>query len=277
MDITKAHLLFFSPTHTSKRVGEGIVYGLGVKDVTTTDMTHQAADLPEIASDVLTIVVVPVYGGHIPHLAALRMAGLRAAGAPAVAVVVYGNRAYEKALQELSVFLEGKGFRVIAGATFVGEHSYSTAQKPIAAGRPDARDLEEAADLGRRVMDKIRKAGSTDGWRSVDVKRIARPRQPLFPLLRFVWQVIRLRKSGKPMPATPTVDETLCNHCGSCVAACPNQAIVKGDELHTLAERCIRCCACVKGCPKQARRFDTPFATLLAENFKRRKENKMIL
>ncbi len=45
---------------------------------------------------------------------------------PAVLVVVYGNRAYEKALMELDAFAIPHGLKVIAGATFIGEHSYST-------------------------------------------------------------------------------------------------------------------------------------------------------
>lgn len=277
MNLTKAHLIFFSPTHTSKRVGNGIVRGLGCSEIAITDLTRNSVDLPEIASDVLTVVVVPVYGGHIPQLAALRMADLRTAGAPAVAVVVYGNRAYEKALQELSSFLEGKGFRVIAAGTFIGEHSYSTGDNPIAAGRPNEQDLADAVSFGGQIKDKIQKAANLGAISQVDVMRIPRPKQPLFPLLRFIWQVVRLRKSGKPMPVAPVVDEGLCNHCGHCAAICPNQAIVKGDECHTMAERCIRCCACVKNCPQQARSFDTPFATLLSGNFKKQKANKVIL
>ncbi|MEG1405051.1 MAG: 4Fe-4S ferredoxin, partial [Alistipes sp.] len=38
-----------------------------------------------------------------------------------------------------------------------------------------------------------------------------------------------------------------------------------------------RCCACVKGCPSQARVFETPFATLLARNFKRQKQPQTLI
>lgn len=69
-------------------------------------------------------------------LALERMKDLRADGTPVVIVVVYGNRAYEKALVELDAFVSGLGFKVIAGGTFVGEHSYSSDRYPIAAGVP---------------------------------------------------------------------------------------------------------------------------------------------
>jgi hypothetical protein len=57
---------------------------------------------------------------------------------PAVVVAVYGNREYEDALLELKIFAEAAGFRPIAAGVFLGEHSFSTQDMPIAAGRPDA-------------------------------------------------------------------------------------------------------------------------------------------
>ena len=192
-------------------------------------------------------------------------------------MVVYGNRAYEKSLVELNAFLSGKGFGVIAAGTFVGEHSYSTVSCPIASGRPDKNDLEEATDFGRRIRQKVKNRVVTEASWVVDVSRIRRPYQPLLPLFCFIYEAARLRKRGRPMPATPCVDESLCTHCGRCVKTCPNNAIMKGDECHTISERCIRCCACVKGCPQKARRFDSPFAVLLSKYFKRQKQNRVIL
>ena len=112
---------------------------------------------------------------------------------------------------------------------------------------------------------------------AVDVNRIQRPYQAFFPLFRFLRKVVKLRKGGVPMPRIPAVDTELCNHCGYCAVHCPASAIKKGDECYTDVEKCIRCCACVKGCPQKARTFDTPFAALLADCFKRQKENRIIL
>ena len=245
MNIAKAHLICFSPTRTSRSVGEAILRGTGAQDIAVTDLTHGEVAFPEMNENELAVVAVPVYGGHIPRLAVSRMAALRANGTPAVAVAVYD--------------------------------SYSTESLPIAAGRPDKNDLEEAASFGSRIRTKLDAAAGASDLRPVDVRRIGKPRQRLIPLLRFVMKVIRLRKSGTPMPASPTADAGLCTRCGHCVAVCPNGAIIKGDECNTLTDRCIRCCACVKGCPRQARRFDTPFAALLADCFKERKDNMVII
>ena len=138
MNIYTVRLITFSPTHTSKQVGEAIVRGTGISDVARTDLTFHPVGKLEIPENTLTVITVPVYGGKVAPPALERMKDVHASGAPAVLVAVYGNRAYEKALVELDAFASDRGFKVIAGATFVGEHSYSTQQNPIAAGRPDA-------------------------------------------------------------------------------------------------------------------------------------------
>ncbi len=179
---------------------------------------------------------------------------------------------------ELAALAGAAGLNVIAAATFVGEHSYSSDRWPIAAGRPDADDLALAAEFGGRVAGKLQdtaRGGRTD---TIDVSRISRPRQPLLPLLRFIAGVIRLRRGGKPLPRTPQPsDRHSCTHCGLCVTLCPSGAIARGDETRTDATKCIRCCACVKSCPSHARIYDTPFASLLSKCFKRRKAPRTIL
>ena len=278
MTVNEAHLIYFSPTHTSKQVAKAIVQGTGIKNVVPVDLTLQMAEETVIPASALAIIVVPVYGGHVAPLAMERLKNIRGLDTPAVLVVVYGNRAYEKALMELDAFAIPHGFKVIAGATFVGEHSYSTARFPIAQGRPDGSDLAFANEFGNKVMEKIQAAVTPDKLYQVDVRAIRRPGQPFFPLFRFLRKVIRLRKSGVPLPRTPWVeDESLCTHCGLCVAHCPVGAIIKGDELHTDADKCIKCCACVKACVKKARVYDTPFAALLSDCFKKQKLPQTIL
>lgn len=119
-------------------------------------MTQQIADEIVIPTSSLAIIVVPVYGGHVAPLAMERLQYIRGVDTPTVLVVVYGNRAYEKALMELDAFAIPHGFKVIAGATFIGEHSYSTDKYPIAVGRPDESDLAFAAEFGKKIMEKYR-------------------------------------------------------------------------------------------------------------------------
>lgn len=275
MEVSKINIVYFSPTHTSAKVAKAIAKGFGNIESEVFDATRKEVAL-KAEKDSLTIVAVPVYGGHIAITARHRLEMLEGNGTPVIPVVVYGNRAYEEALKELAALLEEKGFVAVAGATFVGEHSYSTDKKPIAKGRPDGNDLAFAENFGKALSVKINNLSDAESGK-VDVAKIRKPKQPFFKLLGFVFNVLRLRRSGKPMPVTPLTDESLCKHCGACVVACPVAAIEKGREEVTNASRCIRCCACVKVCPHKARTFDTPFADLLSKYFGSQKENCTIL
>lgn len=280
MNISKVYLITFSPTRTSYNVGKTIADGLGGSECVVIDLTLPAglpAEVVEIEKEALAVLTVPVYGGHLPKLAVERLQQLRGNGTPAVVAVVYGNRAYEKALVELDALAGALGFKVIAGGTFVGEHSYSTSQYPIAQGRPDADDLEYARLFGCKVRTKVGEAADLEHLYGVDVRRIQRPHQPFFKLLKFARGVMKMRKSPVPAPRTPDTDAARCNHCGLCAKLCPTGAIVAGDELHTDASKCIKCCACVKGCKQGARTLNTPFAPLIHDCFPRQKENRIIV
>ncbi len=277
MDIAEVHLITFSPTHTSKRVGDAIVRGIGIKKVVNVDLTLGGREECKVPSEALAVVVVPVYGGKVAPLALKRLENIQSEGAPTIVVVVYGNRAYEQALIQLNAFVEERGFKVIAAGTFIGEHSYNTERYPIATGRPDAEDLVFAEEFGAKVMEKVGNAVDESRLYGVDVRRIQRPSQPIFPMLRFIYTLAKWRKQGMITPKVPQVDATLCNHCGHCAAHCPSGAIVEGDECETIVGKCIKCCACVKECPQKARTFDTPYAPLISANFKKRKQNKTIL
>ena len=65
------------------------------------------------------LVVMPVYGGRLPAIAVQRLREIRGNDSPAIAVVVYGNRAYDDALLELRDILTANGFKVVAAAAFI--------------------------------------------------------------------------------------------------------------------------------------------------------------
>lgn len=277
MLITEVNLITFSPTGTSRKVGEAILRGTQVGHSAVIDLTHLSDESRCLSDNTLAVFTVPVYGGHVAPLAVQRMKEIQASGTPAVVVAVYGNRAYEHALLELDSMVTAMGCKVIAAGTFIGEHSYSTDAYPIAAGRPDEEDLAYAEAFGAKVAAKIAAAADYEHLYGVDVRRIARPKQPFIPLFRFLCKVIKMRKSGVLIPRIPEVSADLCTHCGACVKACPVGAVIKGDECNTLADKCIRCCACVKCCPQKARTYDTPFSAMLSECFKRPKEDRILL
>jgi ferredoxin/flavodoxin len=240
MDLRTLHLLCFSPTHTTKTILEAIGRGTGLP-VKITDVTPpEPAAWPKMAADDLLIIGAPVYAGRLPVTAVERFVRLKGKGGPAAVVAVYGNRAFEDALVELEDIVNAAGFTTVAGAAFIGEHSYSTAETPIAAARPDSADIARAEGFGRALRRLL------DGISSADTVKLALPgNRPYRDLVRHG-------------PNTPVTDADVCTRCGECVVACPVAAIPARDPTTTDAAQCIACAACVKVCPVGARAFDNP-------------------
>lgn len=276
----------------------------GAPAVTAIDLTYPAGQPAPLPAGAVAIFAVPVYGRHVAPAALERLREIRGEGTPAIVLAVYGNRSFGTAVAELASFVAERGFVPVAAGAFVGEHSYSTPETPIAQGRPDAQDLAAATAFGAQVREKLAKTGSSPGRNPetasdtaattrttqtdsmdaakapatgalvpIDPAKLREPRTPLLPKLRFIRFVLgyRRRQKRNPVVLLPEGDAARCTQCGRCVALCPTQAIARGDELHTDPARCIRCCACVKGCAFGARTFRTPFAAALARNFVRQK------
>lgn len=273
MDISTCSVLVFSPTGTSRKVALAVARGCG-GEADVIDITKSSAGLRVFAPDDLIVAAVPVYGGKVAPLALQRLSGIKGCLTPVVPLVVYGNRAYDGALDEWADFLSQRGFVPVAAGAFVGEHSYSTEVFPIASGRPDFADLAQAESFGRTVAGKIK---SVQELRPVNVRLLRHPHNPLGSMLRLAFFVLRMRRNQTAEKIVPQTSVEKCTGCGRCASLCPTGAIGRGDELHTDVSRCIRCCACVKGCAMKARSFSSPFAPVLSGYFGKRKEPVMIV
>lgn len=262
MEYRRTDVICYSPTHTSRSVAERIAeavssgsgHGYGV-----TDFTLQAPDGFFRLDNTVAVVAAPVYGGRLAETAARRLSMLRANDSAAVAVVLYGNRDYEDALVELTDILTGCGFNVVAGAAFIGEHSYSRKDMPVAEGRPDLSDLDTAYGFGRKVAEKLAAAGSCPG---VPYMKGNRP----------------YKVKGAPTPQAPVCDASLCVRCGVCASVCPVGAVTVGaGGACADSSICTKCCACFKACPQGALSFVTPYTEMLFRNFSERKEPEMFI
>ncbi len=231
------HSIYFSPTKTTQRVLQYIAKGIGNQEVREIDLTKKIEGTIAIENSI-AVIGIPVYSGRIPVEATNELKKLRGIVSKAVLVAVYGNRHYDDALLELKDITEEQGFKIIAAAAFIGEHSFSSDKYPIAANRPDKDDLLKAEEFGRHIKDLL------DSGREAN----------------FDVPGNRPYKDLPQYPAVaPVTDEEKCNKCGVCVDVCPTDAISLNGKITTDAVACIKCCACVKECPSQARYNDNDF------------------
>jgi ferredoxin len=238
VEIQSVKLVCFSPTGTSKAVLRGIARGLGNGHDPILDITPPAARSRTLAvrENDLLVIAVPVYMGRVPALLAGWLHSIRGQDTPAVCVVVYGNRAYDDALLELKDILTDCGCIPIAGAAFVGEHSFSTSELPTAQGRPDKTDLLQAKEFGVKVREKLLSIPSIDG-----VQELRLPGTFPYGGITDLWSVDFIE-----------VGED-CIQCGVCAEGCPVGAIDPEDSRRIDIDECITCCACIKNCPEDAR------------------------
>lgn len=137
---------------------------------------------------------------------------------------------------ELKDILSNCGCKPFAGAAFIGEHSFSSLDTPVAEFRPDADDVEQAKLFGQRIQEKLFSVLGVE-----DLAEVAVPGD-------------RPYREVKPSSPVDFIDiNENCTSCGTCEELCPVHAIdLKKGILHD-TEVCIHCCACIKLCPQGAR------------------------
>ncbi len=151
--------MYFSATGTTKTIvcciADTMLKSLGLRELGknidfTLPIAREAA--VSFSQEDIVIVGVPVYAGRVPNVLLAFLNRLNGNGAWAIPVVVYGNRDYDDALIELRDILIARGFTAIAGAAFIGEHSFS---KVLAENRPDGKDMDIARVFANQICRKI--------------------------------------------------------------------------------------------------------------------------
>lgn len=246
--------VYFSPTGTSKKSAESIAKVM--------DESFDSMDLTIIGTvpkkthfteNDLVIFSAPVYGGVIYKGARKAFSELKGENTPCIILAVYGNRHYDDALVDLSLFAEENGFIPVAGAALLAEHTYGK----ILVGRPNEDDFEENRQFALKVMEKLSE---------IKPAKFPGNNPP--------------KEGGNGGGFKPTTLDN-CVNCGLCAKKCPTQAIDYDDVKKLDSDKCIACFRCVKSCPVKAKVCNTEaylaFVPVFEERLSAPRENEYFM
>ena len=248
----KVKIFYFSPTGSTRQAAQhlgdllGELLGTGVEYRSYT-LPREREVLPQVEAGDVVVWATPVYAGRIPNktLDYVRRA-LHADGNRAVALVTFGNRAYDNALAELVGLMEEGGMKPIGAAAMVTRHAFSDT---LGAGRPNEDDLAALDRFATEVCEKL--SADNAQLSPLAVPGEAHPERYYTPL----------NTNNAPagfLKAKPSCNSELCTRCGECREVCPMGSIGEHEGRPTFDGICIKCQACRRHCPSGAIAFANP-------------------
>ncbi|MFT4445445.1 hypothetical protein [Parvimonas sp. G1967] len=158
----------------------------------------------------------------------------------AVAIVLlYGNAAIMFAKREIVSIVKKNNGNVVGYGEFIGEHSFSTKELPVAINRPNTEDINVTISFGKAIREEL--------------KNNIEKNKSLSLFDRFIGKVADIKPvhTGRRIFTVPKTDYELCDNCGVCIKKCPKACI--DNNIVTDKNACIVCMACVKACHNNAR------------------------
>ena len=244
---------YFSPTGGTLQVTRHLAEILGRLLHATVEyhsytLPREREALPQFDAEDIILWATPVYAGRIPNktLDYVRNA-IHANGNPSVALVTFGNRAYDNALAELVGLMREGGMQPVGAAAVVTRHAFSDT---LGAGRPNGRDYTLLDDFAVHMAGRVLAVRKGKSFR-LTVPGEAHPEKYYTPL----------NTNNTPagfLKAKPSCDTERCTRCGKCHDVCPMESIAVTNGIPSFDGICIKCHACVHFCPQGARSFCDP-------------------
>ncbi|WP_295156338.1 EFR1 family ferrodoxin [uncultured Brachyspira sp.] len=273
MKVNKVYSIYYSATGTTQKIvsfiGESIAKKLEVPfEKYNFSLPKKREGILEFKENDLVICGTPTYAGRIPNvMLPYYKNNIKANGAMAVPIVLYGNRNFDDSLIELRNTMQENGFYTIAGAGFIGEHAFSYV---LGAGRPDDKDMAIAYEFADKVAEKIKNMGSIP-----DEPIKVRGNDPIRP---YYMPKDKNEHAIDILKVKPKVDTSKCTNCKTCANVCP-LASIDFDDITKYVGKCIKCGACIKKCPEHCRYYDDDGFLYhqhdLEEEFQRRAEPEL--
>lgn len=267
--MAKIKTYYFSPTGGTLLVARHLAETLGRllhADVEYHSYTlpREREELPQFDADDIILWATPVYAGRIPNktldfvrtaLTHSSIQALKQSSIKSIALVTFGNRAYDNALAELVGLMEDGGMKPVGAAAMVTRHSFSDT---LGAGRPNEEDLaaldrfaDQLAERIGKVQKHLHNQAITQSSIHLKVPGETHPEKYYTPL----------KTNNAPagfLKAKPSCDPDRCTRCDKCTEVCPMGSIGKDCELPTFSGICIKCQACRRICPTGAISFNDP-------------------
>ena len=252
----KIKAYYFSPTGATRKVtqqvGERLAQELGAsEEYHSYTLPHEREMLPVFEDDDIVLWATPVYAGRIPNKtldyvrAALTNTSTHSHN-NSIALVTFGNRAYDNALAELVGLMQDGGHNPMGAAAVVTRHAFSDT---LGSGRPNADDF---AAIDEFVTKLAKKLSSFTSHRSpLMVPGEAHPEKYYTPL----------KTNSAPagfLKAKPSCDRDRCTRCGGCLTVCPMGSIGVDGGFPVFDGICIKCQACRRTCTTGTIAFTDP-------------------
>lgn len=244
----KIKIYYFSPTggtlHVAQHLGERLGQLMGAPtEYHSYTLPQEREELPTFEADDIVLWATPVYAGRIPNktLDYVHQALHTQTHNKSLALVTFGNRAYDNALAELVGLMQDGGLQTVGAVAMVTRHAFSDT---LGAGRPNPADLTALDRFAVQVAKKIRSGKPT----VIHIPGEAHPDKYYTPL----------KTNNAPagfLKAKPSCDSTRCTRCGHCLEVCPMGSIANADGMPAFDGICIKCQACRRSCPTGAIAF----------------------